>query len=60
MYYQVIFAKNSDFYEAKKKLEDSVERKLKKGWILQGGISMTIDMNEAVPEIILSQAMIKY
>ena len=57
MYYQVIIAKNMEIYEAKKKLEDSVERKLKKGWILQGGISMTVEKSG---RIILSQAMIKY
>ena len=57
MYYQVIIAKNMEIYDAKKNLEDSVERELKKGWILQGGISMTVEKSG---RIILSQAMIKY
>lgn len=56
MEYQVVYAQGSEFYEVAAELDKKVNKLLKEGWALQGGVTQSITKYEWH---YMSQAMVK-
>lgn len=56
MEYQVVYAQGGEFYKVAEELEKKVNKLLKEGWALQGGIAQSITKYEWH---FMSQAMVK-
>ena len=56
MEYKVVYAQGEDFDEAAERLTMEVNKLLKEGWVLQGGVAQSITKYEWH---FMSQAMVK-
>ena len=56
MEYQVVYAQGAEFREVVDELNEKVNRQIKQGWVLQGGVAQSITKYEWH---FMSQALVK-